>query len=216
MTSTSTADDDPESRISARQQRILAFVREWVSQHGYAPSVREIGDAVGLASPSSVKYQLGVLERHGLIRRAANSPRALDLTDRRRPGPAHSGNSAVTIPLLGRIAAGAPLLADDAVEDHLTVPTRMVGHGTLFALTVVGDSMIEAAICDGDVVVVRQQPTVENGEIVAALLGDEATVKVYRRRGRHVELVPRNRHYDVIDGDHAVVLGKVVCVLRTY
>lgn len=215
MTLTSTAGEDPGPRLSARQQRILTFVREWVAQHGYAPSVREIGEAVGLASPSSVKYQLEVLERHGLIRRAANSPRALDLADR-RPGPAQGGNGAVTIPLLGRIAAGVPLLADGAVEDHLTVPARMVGHGTLFALTVAGDSMIEAAICDGDVVVVRQQPTAENGEIVAALLGDEATVKVYRRRGRHVELVPRNPHYDVIDGDHAIILGKVVCVLRTY
>ncbi|MFC4069103.1 transcriptional repressor LexA [Actinoplanes subglobosus] len=207
---------DSRPRLTARQLRILAVIEDSVRARGYPPTVREIGAAVGLVSPSSVSYQLGVLERHGLIRRQPNNSRAVELC---RP-PAADGDRrpdlgrVVTIPLLGAIAAGAPILAEEHVEDHLTVSAAMVGGGTLFALDVKGDSMIDAAICDGDVVVIRQQPVAENGEIVAALIGDEATVKVFRRRDGHTELLPRNPAYQPIPADDATILGKVVCVLR--
>lgn len=197
----------PDRPITAKQERILAVIRASIRDRGYPPTVREIGAAVGLVSPSSVSHHLKVLERHGLLRRQPHGSRAVDV----RTGPAER---TVTVPVLGDIAAGAPILAEQNVEDHLTVSAGMVGHGTLFALNVKGDSMIDAAICDGDVVVVRQQPVAENGDIVAAMIDGEATVKVLRRRGSGVELVPRNPAYPVIPGDGAVVLGKVVCVLR--
>jgi repressor LexA len=192
--------------LTPRQRQILAMIRDWVDRHGYPPTMREIAAAVGLASPSSVAHQLAVLEERGHLRRDARGSRAVDIR------PAHEAD--VRVPLLGAIAAGAPILADDQVEDELTLPLSLVGRGTLFALRVQGDSMVEAAICDGDLVVVRRQPTAENGEIVAALLGDEATVKVFRRTDRGVELVPRNPAYDVIPGDEAIILGRVVSVLR--
>ncbi|MBG0562743.1 transcriptional repressor LexA [Actinoplanes aureus] len=193
--------------ITVRQERILAVIRDSVRDRGYPPTVREIGAAVGLVSPSSVSHHLKVLERHGLLRRRPNESRAVDV----RPSPAER---TVTVPVLGDIAAGAPILAEEHVEDHLTVSREMVGFGTFFALNVKGDSMIDAAICDGDVVVVRRQPVAENGDIVAAMIEGEATVKVLRRRGGRVELIPRNPLYQVIPGDDAVVLGKVVCVMR--
>ncbi|MEU4428148.1 transcriptional repressor LexA [Actinoplanes sp. NPDC024001] len=193
--------------ITARQERILAVIRDSVRDRGYPPTVREIGAAVGLVSPSSVSHHLKVLERHGLLRRRPNESRAVDVRTT-------VAERAVSVPVLGDIAAGAPILAEENVEEHLTVPREMVGFGTFFALNVKGDSMIDAAICDGDVVVVRRQPVAENGDIVAAMLDGEATVKVLRRRGGRVELVPRNPLYQVIPGDEAVVLGKVVCVMR--
>ncbi|MEU4155042.1 transcriptional repressor LexA [Actinoplanes sp. NPDC026670] len=202
---------DSRPPLTARQLRILAVIEDWVRERGYPPTVREIGAAVGLVSPSSVSYQLGVLERHGLIRRQPNNSRAVELC---RPAPAGPEPRVVRIPLLGAIAAGAPILAEEHVEDHLTVSAGMVGGGTLFALNVKGDSMIDAAICDGDVVVIRQQPVAENGEIVAAMIGDEATVKVFRRRDGHTELLPRNPAYQPIPADDAVILGKVVSVFR--
>ncbi|GGN75287.1 LexA repressor [Actinoplanes lobatus] len=197
--------------LTTRQLRILAVIRDSVRERGYPPTVREIGAAVGLVSPSSVSYQLGVLEKHGLIRRQPNNSRAVELRPAADTRPAEH---VVTVPVLGAIAAGAPILAEEHVEDYLTVSAGMVGGGTLFALNVKGDSMVDAAICDGDVVVVRKQPVAENGEIVAAMLDGEATVKVFHHTGEHAELLPRNPAYAPIPADSAVILGKVVCVLR--
>ena len=195
-------------RLTPRQRQILTMIREWVDRHGYPPTMREIGSAVGLASPSSVAHQLKALEELGLIRRDARGSRAVDV--RRSP----SSDVDVKVPLLGSIAAGTPILAEEQVEDELTLPVSLVGHGQLFALRVRGDSMVDAAICDGDLVVVRQQQVAENGDIVAAMIDGEATVKALRLSGRLVELVPRNPAYEVIPGDQAVILGKVVTVLR--
>ena len=203
----------PAPELTVRQRQILTMIREWVARHGYPPTMREIGAAVGLASPSSVAHQLKVLEEHGHIRRDARGSRAVDIRAS-EPVAAERPDSDVRVPLLGAIAAGAPILAEEQVEDELTLPQSLVGHGTLFALRVKGDSMIEAAICDGDLVVVRQQQTADNGDIVAAMIDDEATVKVLRTDGRNVDLVPRNPAYSVIPGNNAVILGKVVSVLR--
>ncbi|HEX2774405.1 MAG TPA: transcriptional repressor LexA [Micromonosporaceae bacterium] len=209
--------DPSGTDLSARQRKILAFIRDWVERPGYPPSVREIGEAVGLVSPSSVAYQLKELERKGFLRRDPNRPRAVDvrppseLTDdedrTHRPRPAY-------VPLVGRIAAGGPILAEQAIEDVFPLPRELVGEGEVFMLQVKGDSMVEAAICDGDWVVVRQQPTADGGEIVAAMLDGEATVKTYRRRDGHVWLMPQNPAFDPIPGDDATILGRVVAVLR--
>jgi repressor LexA len=177
---------------------------------------------VGLSSASSVAHQLSVLQKKGWLRRDPNRPRALDV---RLPGdtpatatgaaaPVAEGSAPTYVPLVGRIAAGGPVLAEQAVEDVFPLPRELVGEGTLFMLRVAGDSMVDAAICDGDWVVVRQQPTAENGEIVAAMLDGEATVKTYKRRDGHVWLLPHNAAYDPIPGDEATVLGRVVTVLR--
>jgi repressor LexA len=209
--------------LTPRQRDILAVIRSTVEERGYPPSVREIGEAVGLTSPSSVAHQLGVLEKKGLLRRDANRPRALVVAD--ESGPSTETESDVTgigdtmpaaayVPVLGRIAAGGPILAEEAVETVFPLPREIVGEGELFLLKVVGDSMIDAAICDGDWVVVRRQPTADNGEIVAALLDDEATVKTLQRREGHTWLMPHNPAYSPIDGDHATILGKVVTVIR--
>ncbi|MEV4416265.1 transcriptional repressor LexA [Catellatospora sp. NPDC049609] len=204
--------------LSSRQKRILAVIRDWVEQHGYPPTVREIGEAVGLVSPSSVAYQLKELERKGFLRRDPSRPRAVDVRTPAEPTDDEAALAArptpVYVPLLGRIAAGGPILAEESIEEVLPLPRELVGQGTLFSLQVKGDSMIEAAICDGDWVVVRQQPTAENGDIVAAMIDGEATVKVYRLRDGHVQLMPRNPAYDPIPGDQAVILGKVVFVMR--
>jgi repressor LexA len=199
--------------LSKRQRQIYAMIRDWIDRHGYPPTIREIGAAVGLDSPSSVAHQLKVLEERGMIRRGAGGSRAIDV---RHPSSAQPVpiEANVAVPVLGAIAAGAPILADEHVEEQLALPLSLVGKGTLFALRVKGDSMVEAAICDGDTVVVRQQQVAEDGEIVAAMIDGEATVKVLRRVNGHVELVPRNPAYDVIPGDDATILGKVVSVLR--
>ncbi|MGK5444417.1 transcriptional repressor LexA [Micromonospora sp. URMC 105] len=204
--------------LTARQRRILEFIRSWVERQGYPPSVREIGEAVGLVSPSSVAYQLKELEKKGFLRRDPNRPRAVDvrapsdavddeLSRSQRPAPAY-------VPMLGRIAAGGPILAEQAVEDIFPLPRELVGEGEVFMLQVKGDSMLDAAICDGDWVVVRQQPTADSGEIVAAMLDGEATVKTYRRRDGHVWLMPQNPAFDPIPGDDATIMGRVVAVLR--
>ena len=204
--------------LTARQRRILEFIRDWVERYGYPPSVREIGEAVGLVSPSSVAYQLKELERKGFLRRDPNRPRAVDVRPpsdmiddeaarAARPTPAY-------VPMLGRIAAGGPILAEQAVEDVFPLPRELVGEGEVFMLQVKGDSMIDAAICDGDWVVVRQQPTANSGEIVAAMLDGEATIKNYRRRDGHVWLMPANSAFDPIPGDQATIMGRVVAVLR--
>jgi repressor LexA len=207
--------------LTARQRSILDYIRDTVRERGYPPTVREIGEAVGLVSPSSVAYQMGVLQKKGYLRKDANRPRAVDVRPpselimdddeeavrAARPSPAY-------VPVLGRIAAGGPILAEQAIEGVFPLPREIVGEGTLFLLQVKGDSMLDAAICDGDWVVVRQQPTANNGEIVAAMLEGEATVKTYRHRDGHVWLMPHNPAFDPIAGDDATILGKVVAVLR--
>ena len=216
--------------LTPRQRKVLEVIRDWVERFGYPPSVREIGDAVGLTSTSSVHHQLRTLERKGYLRRDPHRTRAVDVRGpdegpadgpvadevghdsaagplARRPEPAF-------VPLLGDIAAGGPILAEEAVQSVFPLPREIVGEGTLFLLNVRGDSMVDAAIRDGDWVVVRQQPVAENGEIVAAMIEGEATVKTLRRRGGHVWLMPENPAYDPIPGDDASVLGRVVAVLR--
>ncbi|MDR2895151.1 MAG: transcriptional repressor LexA [Propionibacteriaceae bacterium] len=200
--------------LTARQRGILEVIVDSNQERGYPPTVREICAAVGLNSPSSVAHQLRSLEAAGWIRRDPNRPRAMEVL---LPGAdqAESTNApAVMVPLLGRIAAGTPILAEQSLEDTYALPSQLVGSGDLYMLEVHGDSMIDAAICDGDLVVVRSQPTAENGEIVAALLDDEATVKVLKRTPGQVWLLPQNRLYAPIDGNHATILGKVVAVMR--
>ncbi len=209
-----------ESGLTARQRAILEVIRETVERQGYPPSVREIGVGVGLTSPSSVAHQLGTLEKLGYLRRDPNRPRALVVAEPSAPAGLRLVESPLPesdlayVPVLGRIAAGGPILAEQEVETVFPLPRDLVGAGELFLLKVVGDSMIDAAICDGDWVVVRQQPTAENGDIVAALLADEATVKTFKRRDGHVWLMPHNPAYAPILGDEATVMGKVVSVLR--
>ena len=207
------------TRLSPKQQAILEYVARTVAGRGYPPSMREIGDAVGLASLSSVSYQLDQLELAGYVRRDPNRPRAMEVLidlPHAQPGSEHSPSvgDAAMVPLVGRIAAGIPITADQQVDQVLPLPRELVGTGDLFLLTVSGESMIDAAICDGDYVVVRAQKTAENGEIVAAMLDGEATIKVFRQRDGHTWLLPQNSAFEPILGDHAEVLGKVVAVLR--
>ncbi|ATL68280.1 transcriptional repressor LexA [Nocardia terpenica] len=203
------------STLPPRQQRILATIRDWVVRHGYAPSTRELGDAVGLRSTSSVSKHLKALENKGFLRRGGTVSRPVDVRlFLQGSAPRERDEESVAVPVVGDIAAGTPILAEEHTDDVLTVSRQLVGRGTVFALRVRGDSMIDAAICDGDMVVVRRQHEAHSGEIVAAMIDDEATVKVYRRRNGHVYLEPRNPAYDVIDGDRAVMLGKVVSVMR--
>ena len=203
------------STLPPRQQRILATIRDWVAAHGCPPSTRQIGDAVGLRSTSSVSKNLKSLEERGFLRRGSAMARQLDvrpfLTEAKQ---GRSSDNNVTVPVVGDIAAGAPILAEEHADETLTLPRELVGSGTVFGLRVRGESMIDAAICDGDVVVVRRQDEAHSGEIVAAMIDGEATVKVFRRRDGHVFLEPRNSAYAAIDGDDAVVLGKVVSVMR--
>lgn len=209
--------DDLATDLTPRQRKIMEFLRRWGEEHGYPPSVREIGEAVGLVSPSSVAYQLKVLERKGYLRRDPNRPRAVDVRpaheltdedpDEDQPAPAF-------VPMLGRIAAGGPILAEEMIEDVYPFPRELVGEGTLFLLQVKGDSMVDAAVCDGDWVAVRQQPDAETGDMVAALIDGEATVKTYQIRDGRRWLLPRNPAYDAIPGEHATVMGKVVAVMR--
>ncbi|MFQ6227362.1 transcriptional repressor LexA [Nocardia sp. NPDC002869] len=218
--------------LTVRQRKVLEVIRSSVSLRGYPPSIREIGDAVGLNSTSSVAHQLRTLERKGYLRRDPNRPRAVDVRgmdeavrsvttlppadtaaasdaagDSDRPIPTY-------VPVLGRIAAGGPILAEQAVEDVFPLPRELVGDGSLFLLKVVGESMVDAAICDGDWVVVRQQNVADNGDIVAAMLDGEATVKTFKRSGKDVWLMPHNPHFEPIPGNDARILGKVVTVIR--
>jgi repressor LexA len=210
------------SGLTERQRTILNVIRASVTNRGYPPSIREIGDAVGLTSTSSVAHQLRTLERKGYLRRDPNRPRAVDVRgadDAATPSVTEvAGSDALPeptfVPVLGRIAAGGPILAEEAVEDVFPLPRELVGEGTLFLLKVVGDSMVEAAICDGDWVVVRQQNVADNGDIVAAMIDGEATVKTFKRAGGQVWLMPHNPAFDPIPGNDATVLGKVVTVIR--
>lgn len=212
---------DPEGHaLTVRQRKVLQVIRESIATRGYPPSVREIGERVGLKSPSSVAYQLDSLQRKGLLRKDPNRPRAVDIRPaedvadeaaqeaaQQRPEPAY-------VPMVGRIAAGGPILAEQEVEEVYPLPREIVGDGATFLLHVVGDSMVDAAITDGDWVAVRQQPSAENGEIVAAMIDGEATVKTLQRKGGHQWLLPHNAAYQPIDGDAATILGKVVAVIR--
>jgi repressor LexA len=203
------------STLPPRQQRILGVIRDGVRRHGYAPGAREIGAAVGL-SPSTVSKHLARLEELGFLRRGAATCRPVDVRlFLEEPGAGRTAGDGVAVPVVGDIAAGAPITADEHVDDVLTLPRELAGRGTVFALRVRGDSMVDAAICDGDTVVIRQQPEAHSGQIVAAMIDGEATVKVFRRRNGHVYLEPRNPAYDVIDGDGCTVLGIVVSVLRS-
>lgn len=220
--------DDAGDGLTTRQRVILTIIREAVERRGYPPSMREICDEAGLASTSSVSHQLSVLEQKGFIRRDPNRPRALEVrfphdaprSNVTRLHPAHddaldAGSPApVLVPVVGRIAAGGPILAEQVVEDVFPLPRTVVGEGTLYMLKVQGDSMIEAAITDGDWVVVRQQPDADNGEIVAAMIDGEATVKTFRRRDGHAWLMPQNPAYSPIPADDATILGRIVAVLR--
>jgi repressor LexA len=204
--------------LTVRQRIVLDMIRTAIETRGYPPSMREIGEAVGLTSPSSVAHQLAALEKKGYIRRDPRLPRAMEIVD---PSESHDitdiGDSmpeASYVPVIGRIAAGGPILAEQAIEEVFPLPKSLVGDGELFLLKVVGESMIEAAICDGDWVVVRSQPDAANGDIVAAMLDDEATVKTFQRKNGHVKLLPANKDFSPIDGDHARIVGKVVAVLR--
>jgi repressor LexA len=223
------------SGLTPRQRRVLEVIRDSVDRRGYPPSMREIGEAVGLTSSSSVSHQLATLEKKGYLRRDPNRPRAIEVRSPDSPpraerSPAYDGAggsvhdletgsgdarpAAAYIPVVGRIAAGGPILAEEAVEDVFPLPKQVVGEGTLFLLQVRGDSMVDAAICDGDWVVVRQQQVAENGDIVAAMIEGEATVKTFKRRDGHVWLMPHNPAYEPIPGDEATVLGRVTAVLR--
>ena len=232
------------STLDTRARAVYETVRDTVTTHGYPPSMREIGATVGLTSPSSVKHQLDKLERLGLVRRDPNRPRAMEIIASEQPDPTSGSGSlsssegmeesaaasalpvlpgvaegeAVAVPLVGRIAAGSPILAEQSIEDVMALPRRLTGDGELFMLKVHGDSMTEAAICDGDWVVVRAQADASNGDVVAALLDDvdgaSATVKVLSRENGHQWLLPRNPDYSPILGDEASIMGKVVTVLR--
>ena len=217
---------DPGHVLTWRQRKVLQVIRESVQRRGYPPSMREIGEAVGLTSTSSVSYQLSTLQSKGYLRRDAGRPRTVEV---RLPGhpavrPEPDGETepqmdiasqeAAYVPLVGRIAAGGPILAEESIEDIFPLPRQIVGEGTLFLLKVVGVSMIHAAIADGDWVVVRQQPVAENGDIVAAMIDGEATVKTFKRSDGHVWLMPHNPIYAPIPGDDAAILGRVVAVLR--
>lgn len=246
-----------QPNLSNRQMQILEVVRVSVDGHGYPPSVREIADRVGLASPSTVKHHLDALERAGCLQRVPGRPRALEVSAHGRAvlagtsgeapttlppvGPeagspatddtssraapprlvtvevpvTHSEDGAAAVPLVGRIAAGAPITAEQHVEDVFELPTSLTGRGDLFMLEVNGESMVEAGILDGDYVVVRAQATAEDGQVVAAMIEGEATVKVLSHTGGHVWLMPRNADYSPIPGDEATILGRVVTVIRS-
>ena len=207
--------------LSDKQLAILDMIQKSVATRGYPPSMREIGDAVGLSSLSSVTHQLNHLELSGYLRRDPNRPRALEVLielpriEDDAPESTTQIGDAVMVPLVGRIAAGIPITADQMIDEVFPLPRQLVGKGELFMLKVVGESMIDAAIMDGDWVVVRQQKTAENGEIVAAMLDNEATVKVFRQRDGHTWLLPQNSAFEPILGDYAEILGKVVAVMRS-
>jgi len=205
--------------LTGRQQEIWKFLTDYVDEHGYPPTVREIGEAVGLASPSTVHAHLANLERAGLIKRDPTKPRALELRRDPKPEPARAAE-VHKLPLVGEIAAGGPLLAEDNVEEYIAVPEPLSGRGEEFLLRVKGDSMIKAGILDGDIVVVRREQTAEDGDIVVALAGadetaDEATVKRFFKDGARVRLQPENDELEPIFADHVQILGKVTGVFRS-
>ena len=225
---------DRDDALTERQRKVLEAIRAHVNRQGFAPSFREIGEAAGLKSPSSVKHQLEALAGKGYIRMNANKGRAIEIVadperEPHAPAPATPAFPSLPrmeddapasiaqsrdVPLVGRIAAGIPITAEQHIDDVMRLPERLTGGGNLFMLEVHGDSMVDAAICDGDFVVVREQHSAVNGDIVAALLDDEATVKTFRKEHGHIWLMPHNPAYSPIDGTHAEIMGKVVTVLR--
>ena len=222
---------DPDHVLTWRQRKVLHAIRESVRDRGYPPSMREIGDAVGLANTSSVAYQLSTLQRKGYLRRDVGRARTVELrlpahpAVRPEPGREQSqaaeipgidipSQEAVNVPLVARVGSGEPVVASQHVEDVYPLPRQLVGDGTLFSLKVTGDCLINAAIADGDLVVVRQQADGENGDIVVALLGGETTVALFKRSGEHIWLIPDGPGYSPIRGDGATILGRVVAVLR--
>ncbi|MFY9932701.1 MAG: transcriptional repressor LexA [Streptosporangiaceae bacterium] len=217
---------DPDHVLTWRQRKVLQVIRDSVQQHGYPPSMREIAKAVGLTSTSSVAYQLGVLQAKGYLHRDVGRPRTVEV---RLPGqpavrPANGdiaadvadvpAPEAVHVPLVRQISPGGPVVTGESVLDVIPLPRQLVEQGTLFGLQVAGDAMIHAAIADGDWVVVREQPEAEDGDIVAAMIGGETTVKTFQRRDGHVWLISHNPAYAPVLGDGAVILGRVVSVLR--
>jgi repressor LexA len=209
--------------LSKRQQEIYDFVVRYAARHGYPPTVREIGEEVGLASPSTVHAHLANLERAGLLRRDPTKPRALEVVGRERAASSEGGRQAVRdprrLPLLGEIAAGGPLLAEENIEDYLSVPEPLTAGGDEFLLRVKGESMIDAGILDGDYVVVRKQQTARDGDIVVALAGedeaaDEATVKRFFRENGRIRLQPENETLEPLYPTHVQILGKVIGVFR--
>jgi repressor LexA len=223
---------DPDYVLTWRQRKVLQAIRESVQQHGYPPSMREIADAVGLASTGAVSYQLGALQKKGYLRSNNGRARTVELLlpghppVRLEPGRAAAeaggvrgmdipSQQAVYVPLVGRVAAGGPVLAEGAIDDVYPLPRQLVGDGIVFLLRVTGDPMTGAAIADGDQVVVRQQADAESGDIVAAMIDGEATVRTLRRSGDEVWLMPDNALYAPVPGDEAVILGRVVAVIRS-
>jgi repressor LexA len=210
------AKPDPDHVLTWRQRKILQAIRDSVQKHGYPPSMREIAQAVGLISTSSVSYQLSILERKGYLHRDLRRPRTVEV---HLPGtkeiPGHpTPPETVHVPLVGRIDAGGPLLAARQIEDVFPLPRKLVGDGPVFMLRMAGNSMINAAIADGDWVVVHPQETADSGDIIAAMIDGEATVKTLKRSGGHVWLMPQNRDFLPILGDDAAIIGKVVAVIR--
>lgn len=214
------------SALSDRQRRILQVIQDAVVLRGYPPSIREIGDATGLQSTSSVAYQLKELEKKGFLRRDPNKPRAVDLrhlqesTKPKRKAPAkqdapEEAGPARYVPVVGQIAAGAPILAEENVDTYYPLPGELLGDGDVFMLQVIGESMRDAGILNGDWVVVRSQPVAEEGEFVAALLDGEATVKEFHRDSTGVWLLPHNDAFSPIKGDEAEIMGRVISVFRT-
>ncbi|WP_134741284.1 transcriptional repressor LexA [Nocardioides sp. 503] len=231
-TVTELPDGPPDATgLTPRQLRVLATIKDSIERRGYPPSMREIGQAVGLTSSSSVAHQLKTLEEKGFLKRDPNRPRALEvflpevMAARRSMSSAEESTydetgigdvapAPANVPLLGRIAAGGPILAEETLQDVFPLPRQLVGEGELFLLEVSGESMIDAAICHGDYVVIKREQTAENGEIVAALIDGEATVKTLQRKDGQVWLMPHNAAFEPIDGTHATILGKVTAVLR--
>jgi repressor LexA len=201
-----------DSGLTTRQELILSVIKEAIATQGYPPSMREIGAAAGLASPASVSYQIDALIEKGFIRKDATKGRAFEVVEHE---DAIKPEKTVNIPLVGRIAAGGPITAEQHIEEVYPLPESLVGKGELFLLKVVGDSMIDLAICDGDFVVIRSQKSAEKGEIVAAMIDGEATVKTLSKKDGHIWLLPANDNYAPIDGDNAEILGKVTAVLRS-
>ena len=202
------------SELTSRQVKILEVIKSAVDENGYPPSLREIGAAAGLTSPASVQYQLKALEEKGFIRRDPSLGRAIEVF---MPGADFQVpvDKTKQVPLVGRIAAGGPILAEQSIEETMPLPASIVGSGELFMLKVVGESMIDAAICDGDYVVIRSQKTVEKGEICAAMIDGEATVKTFTKKDGHIWLMPANPAFKPINGDECEILGKVTAVLRS-
>lgn len=212
----------PRGKISKRQQAIYDFIKSYTEDHGYPPSVREIGSAVGLASPSTVHMHLKALEELGLIKRDSKKPRTIEVVqkqDKTEPRlvsvDQDVNRNVITLPLVGRVAAGTPILAEQNVEETLTLPTSIVGDSSSFILRVRGESMINAGIFDGDYIIVKEQHDARNGEIVVALIDDSATVKTFYREKDRIRLQPENDNMAPIYADNPVILGRVTALIRS-